>query len=52
MKHVIGHFYQQCARCRFEWNISAERARKIGPYICPTCRKIYRAKEGRNIDKD
>lgn len=52
MKHVDGHHYLCCARCGYDWNVSEERVSKSGPYICPTCRKIYRAREVRNIDKD
>lgn len=47
MRHISGHFYLDCARCKYDWNVTEERARTPGPYICPTCRKILRAQEKR-----
>lgn len=47
MKHISGHFYLDCVRCRYDWNVTEERTLTPGPYICPTCRKILRAQEKR-----
>ena len=47
MKHIENHNYLICAICQLDWNVTERQTRKHGPYVCPLCRKILKAQEGR-----
>ena len=53
MKHTPGYFYLICKIGGFDWNVSPETSQKAGPYICPLCERIQKAREERKkFDED